>query len=236
MRALRELGVANGLLYLLARCLATATLGTGRLIRYHFLAQPVHETRLLPEGGANRIRVEQIRSTDPLAEQMPRPPEVVRARFAAGALCFAASLHGRLVGCLWLKAERYDEDEVRCTFVPLPGGEAVWDFDVYVAPDHRLGRTFLRLWDAAYDFMRTNGIRWTISRVSAFNPGSLTAHARLGATRVGAATFVCVGSWQLALLDRKPYVHLSFGGSRGPRLELKAPAANPAKSGGSRAA
>ena len=70
------------------------------------------------------------------------------------------------LGYLWLKLQGYEEDEVRCRYVPVPERGTAWDFDIYVAPPYRMGRTFTRMWIAANDFLRSNGIEWTLSRIS----------------------------------------------------------------------
>jgi hypothetical protein len=47
--------------------------------------------------------------------------------------------------------------------------------------------------------MRARGVRWTISRVSAFNAESIRAHQRLGARRTGWALFFLCGSLHFTL-------------------------------------
>jgi hypothetical protein len=103
----------------------------------------------------------------------------------------------------------YLEDEVRCRFVPLPEGRAAWDFDVYVDPQQRHGTVFLRLWDEANRFLAARGVRWSLSRISAFNSGSIRSHGRMGAKRIGAVTFLSLGRWQLAVASLAPRFHVS---------------------------
>ena len=54
--------------------------------------------------------------------------------------------------------------------------------------------------------------------ISAFNAASLRAHARLGARRLGSATFLRCGRWQWMLATRPPYFHLSRHAAAFPRL------------------
>jgi len=138
-------------------------------------------------------------------------------------VCFAAENAGHLVGFIWIILDRYDEDEVRCEYVLVPSGEVAWDFDAYVAPEFRMSRVFVQLWEAANAFLRLHGYRWTASRISAFNPASLASHKRFGALHCHTALFLVVGPLQLTLLSLPPYVHLSAGQSGRPTLVLHAP-------------
>lgn len=218
----KETGRVNAAWYLLARALEVMSGGRVRLIKYYLMAQPVAPAPLSGKPVAS-MSVAIVGPEAPCAGAFPRPAEVIRQRFDSGALCFAATSGDSFVGFLWLKERQYEEDEVHCLFVPGPAGQAVWDFDVYVEPRYRIGRAFSRLWDAAYAFMRANGYRWTMSRVSAFNSASLRSHARLGAVPVGSATFVCAGALQISLLSRAPYIHVRFGGRGRPTVHVDAP-------------
>ncbi|HEY8351300.1 MAG TPA: hypothetical protein VIK87_02045, partial [Sphingomonadales bacterium] len=99
--------------------------------------------------------------------------------------------------------------------------ETAWDFDVYVAPEHRMGRTFARLWAAANEYLRARGVRWSLSRISGYNPASFNSHKRLGARVIGRASFLRIGNWQLMWSNRAPYLHLSRKAQ--PRLRVRAP-------------
>jgi len=218
-----RLGWRDGALYKLSRILALISGRRCRIVKYYLVAQPVAAEPLVSPARGQDFRIERVEAQDPLTTQFPRPPDVIRRRYAAGAICFAASKQGRLIGFIWLKHDVYEEDEVRCSFLPMPSKEAVWDFDVYVDPAFRLGRAFLRLWDGAYAYLRTQGISWTMSRISSFNNASLTSHQRLGAVRLGQATFLCFGSWQLSFSSLTPGFHLSRDVSDAPKLPLLAP-------------
>ena len=93
---------------------------------------------------------------------------------------------------------------------PGPAGQAAWDFDVYVDPEHRSGLGFARLWDEANGWLRRRGVAFSWSRISAFNPGSLASHARLGARVAGKATFFRLGPCQLMIASLPPYFHISW--------------------------
>jgi GNAT superfamily N-acetyltransferase len=222
--AVRRLGARDGLLFAVATVLARVSGGRVRLYRYVFVAQPVAAPLANLRKTTEAVRP--INAGDALVAQFPRPAHVIAERFRMGAHCFGAERAGRFAGFLWLKESRYPEDEVRCLYVLEPTDGAVWDFDVHVEPDFRLGRTFVRLWDHANAWMRERGYRWTISRISAFNRESLAAHARFGIRPVGSATFVRLGALQVALLDRAPFLHASWRDDQAPTLRLRPPRSN----------
>ncbi len=212
----RTLGTANALLYLTSRLLETVSRGQLRLIRYLIVAQPVAPGPLPGCRPSADARVEHVLPGSPLCAAFPRPPEVIARRFANGDTCLAATVKGRFAGFLWYARGHYEEDEVRCNYRLADPAAAVWDYDVYVEPEFRLGRTLGRLWSAAHERLRADGIRWSFSRISAFNPDSLNAHLRLGARRIGALSFLCIGRMQIALGLPGRRVHLSFAARSRP--------------------
>jgi hypothetical protein len=222
---LTGLGWWNGLLYVTSRLLEKATSGRSRIVKYQFVAQPVPVQRLAAVEAASSIRIRRVEQDDPLVGVFPRPRHVIAERYASGAVCFAAEKHGTLAGFIWIKREQYREDEVRCLYLLEPADAAAWDFDVWVAPEFRLTRTFARLWDAANAFLREKGYGWSVSRISAFNPASLASHRRLGIVHLETGVFVRVGPVQLAFFTCAPYCHLGYRRSHFPVLRLRAPEA-----------
>lgn len=218
-----SLGWINGLLYLAGRALQRASGGRACLIRYILVAQPV------PPGGTAQCRasahhpIRAVGPDDPLVRQFPRPSKVIERRFRIGAQCFAAQADHRFTGFLWLARGYYDEDEVRCRYELTRPDLAAWDFDVYVAPDFRLGRTFARLWGAANAHLAEQGVQWSFSRISAFNPGSFASHVRLGIRPLYSATFLRLGRAQIAFIGAAPYLHVSMSPSSRPILRLAPP-------------
>jgi hypothetical protein len=205
----RQIGVVNAVLLAMDRALNAASRGRLRVFKYHFVAQPVLATPLLPPGRGKKLEVRLVPQDDPLAQQFPRPRAVIEDRYRQGAHCLAASKDGELVGYHWHVHRRYEEDEVRAVFA-LNDQAAVWDFDVQVSPAHRLGMAFLRLWDEANALLSRQGVRWTCSRISAYNAESIKAHGRLQARLLGSAIFVRIGPWQFMIADMRPYCHISF--------------------------
>jgi hypothetical protein len=221
--SVEKLGWANGLLYMAGRALQRATAGRARLIRYILVAQPVPPAGATPCPPSARQPVRLVTAADPLVQQFPRPHKVIERRFRSGTLCFAAQAGERFAGFLWLARGAYDEDEVRCRYELARPELAAWDFDVYVSPDYRLGRTFARLWGAANAHLAEQGVRWSFSRISAFNPGSLASHARLGIRPLYSATFLRVGDVQVACIGAPPWLHVSLSPRSRPVLRLVPP-------------
>lgn len=210
----KDLGPINAPLYLLHKALSVPTGGRAKVERFIFVAQPIHDAPLLPPGKAASSTAMQLDPGDPLLTQSPRPAQVIADRFAQGAICLAIVKNDILQAFLWLIQKHYDEDIARVRFVLPPSGKAAWDFDVYVAPAYRLGYTFLKLWDTANVHLRSLGVRWTLSRISAFNAGSLSSHSKLGARPIGTATFFIAGPLQIMTSSLSPKFHVSFGNSR----------------------
>lgn len=220
--AASELGVFNALLYGIDRALAYRGWNI-RIFRYRLVAQPVQGHSSLPNGRGRSIIVREIAAGDSVLEQTILAPAVLNHRFRQGALCLGAFREGTLVGYLWLRLGPFLEDEVRCHFVPLPEGQAAWDFDIFIRPEFRSSIVFAKLWDAAMVFLHSRGVKWSMSRISAFNPISLTSHRRLGATCTGTAIFLRLGQWQVLIATRKPFFHVSLGPANIPRLTVRSP-------------
>ena len=215
----RELGPSGVLCYLLHR-LGGKSGGILGVHRYLLVAQPVAQQSLLPARRGRSLAVRRLDPEDPRLLALPLDRRVLAYRAAQGALCFAAFKEEAVVGCLWLCLDGYEEDEVRCRYQPLPSGAASWDFDVYLLPERRSGLGFARLWDEANAFLRERGVTTSWSRISAFNPGSLASHARLGARIAGRATFFRLGPCQVMKASLPPYWHLSFRRAGRPALQL----------------
>ncbi|WP_426337967.1 hypothetical protein ACN9MZ_15975 [Pseudoduganella sp. S-14] len=212
LHTVSELGAGNAAWYAAARALQLFGL---HMWRYHFVAQRVASGPM--RTAPVRLLMSPIASLADLPAEYPRPREVVAARFRQGGCSIAAWKGCELAAILWYQFGAYEEDEVRARYC-LPSPHSCWDYDVFVQPHMRLGTAFCRIWDEAHRCMHARGIQWTCSRISAFNPGSLRAHHRIGAVRLGSATFIALGRWQLMLANRPPYVHLSASPRSRPQL------------------
>jgi hypothetical protein len=225
-----QLGFATTCWLVLDRILSRLSSGSWKLHRYYFVAQPVRPDSLCKGRGAD-VEVRLCRKLEELPVPYPRPDAVLEQRVAQGATSFAAFRRGELAGFLWLLQGDYLEDEVRARY-RLASPRLAWDFDVWVRPENRLGAVFGRLWDEANSQLRADGVQWSCSRISAFNPDSLRAHGSNGAARFGSATFLRCGQWQWMLSTLAPYVHLSRGPAACPQLRIDPhhPLTNPAGS------
>ncbi len=216
----KTLGWINGPLYLLTRGLDRISGGRVRIVKYDLAVQPLGEGFPLPYRRSAKMELRELREGDPLLEHIGHPAAVIAARFRQGGRCLAAVCGDELAGFLWWVEGAYEEDEVRCRFVPAPAEVSVWDFDVYVAPSYRGGMVFARLWGAANHDLSARGFRQSCSRISAFKPESLAAHGRLGARVVSKALFFCVGGVELMFATRYPWMHLSLSRASRPALRV----------------
>ncbi len=216
------IGLWNAMLFSASRL--SSILGGRRLriVKYYFTAQPVsapHDERWTRSGTFDFLWAD---ATCSLLQQADRPAPVLASRFAQGARCLVAAKQNDLAGFVWFVTGPYEEDEVRARFVPGPEGEAAWDFDVTIMPAYRMGRLFSYLWARTNAELAKCGVRHTMSRISAFNPGSLASHRRLGAGIVGSALFVCVGRLQVMRSSLRPRWHISWRLDQRPTLVVAA--------------
>jgi hypothetical protein len=221
-RTCGELGCKNALLYYVAEGLGRLSGQRLSLVRYLIVAQPVTDKPLVRRPDSTTV-IDRVDAGDERIADFPRPADIIARRYAAGNLCLQATVGGAFAGFLWLAFGAYEEDEVRCRYELADPSRLVWDFDVFVDPRYRLGRSFGRLWDAANELLRGQGIQWSISRISAFNAASRAAHGRLGAVPLGHATFIRLGAIQLALLPGRILPWLSWNEASRPVLRLRGP-------------
>ena len=222
---IRTLGLGATLLYALERL--ARHLGDAVTVRsYRLMAQPVRDRPRLPERRRKGFEARPLEAGDAAFGQLPLETATLERRFAQGARCLGLFRGERLVAALWHQFGDYEEDEVRCRFRLSDATAAAWDFDVYVQPDQRAGFAFAALWDAADATLRESGRRFSLSRISAFNPASLGSHQRLGAREVGRATFIGLGPVQLChstLL--RPRLHLALRRRERPVITIPVPSA-----------
>jgi hypothetical protein len=214
----REFGVLAGCLYLADRVLQTIS-ARARLYAYELVVQPIAGAAVQPVQRS-KIEVRHVPHGDPALAAMPVPAQVIAARFAQRATCLGAFKGAELVGYMWFCDGRYDEDEVRCTYLLEPQLSSVFDYDFYVFPQHRMGRTFAVLWSAAAGVLGERGVQYTYSRVSRFNNASRRAHRHLGAQCIGRAWFMRLGTLEVMLASVRPFVHVSLTDRHRVRLIL----------------
>jgi len=217
-----SLGVINAALFWISELLRR----TGRLAALHkeiLFAQPVPARSLLPPNLGRSIAIRALGATDPALKTLGVGPKVAAHRFSQGSICLAAFSDDVPVGIIWICRGPFIEDVIRCRFVPGPDGKGAWDLGLYIHPDFRNGLVFARLWDAANEELRRAEIKWTFSRISAFNPRSLKPHTALGGKPLGVMYVIGLGRWQLILSPLRPSLHLSLSASQQPDICLYPP-------------
>lgn len=205
----RELGVSTAFLYLLDRLLRRINSTCG-LYYYLFVAQPLAAQPRLPPTRGKSFTFRLLQAPEPVLVGLDRPTAVINQRFVQGAQCLVATKNDVLVGCIWFIRDAYLEDEVRVDYLLPQDGRCVWDFDVFVAESERLGFLFAKQWDAFDALLKPQGIRYTVSRINAFNQRSIASHRSLGAKDCGRALFLRLGQFQWMLSDQRPFI--AFGG------------------------
>ncbi len=228
---LRQFGFWPGLAYLVDRALS-ALPGRLRLRYYDFLAQPIGPEPLLPERFTRSIVVRAIAPGDPALAAMPVTPALNAQRFAEGASCLGAFRDDVLLAYLWFSDGAHREDEVRCDYVLEPAASSVFDFDVFVLPEHRVGFAFAALWEGARRHQLARGKQRSFSRVSRFNTDSIRAHRRLGARRIGSALVLQLAAVELLVGLRPRCLALTAAARSRPRLVLRDADAAPSAGGG----
>lgn len=218
MDPFREFGPVAGFLYLVGRTLQAISPGLNLYV-YELMAQPIPDAPLLPERLRKGMEIRPIRRGDAEVELMPARPEIKESRFDQGATCLGAFRKGTLIGYLWLSFDTYDEDEVRCRYLLSPPGKAVFDFDLYIFPEYRMGLGFVGIWNGVNEYLRTRGIDFTFSRLTRFNLTSRRAHARLGARRVANAVFLRAWNLEVMFATIAPFLGVSV--SRAGRVDLR---------------
>src|SRR5688572_28392453 len=144
----REYGLVLGLFYGIDRALQRLS-SRLRLYVYQIMVQPITDKPLLPERFAKRFEIREIKQGDPEVALMPARPDIKESRFAQNAVCLGCYRDGRLIGYFWFSYVRYEEDEARCTYLVTPEAKAIFDYDLYILPEHRMGFALAGIWHGA---------------------------------------------------------------------------------------
>lgn len=216
----KEFGVFAGPVYLFDRLLSRISPKL-RLYYYELMIQPIPSAPLVPARFTKSFEFREIELQHPDLERMPIRSDIRDLRFAQDAICLGAYNQGELVGYIWFSFDTYEEDEVRCIFVLHPKDQSVFDFDVYLFPEHRLGLGFVSLWNGANEFLRRRGVRFTYSRLNRFNIASRRAHDRLGWKCVGRCLFLKIWTVELMCSNISPFIYLSMSPGKRVRLNMR---------------
>lgn len=219
--AIAQFGWRAGPLYVLGRLLHALSPQLA-LFAYELMVQPITGKPMLSPNLARNLGFAELRPGDADLARLPVPADVIAGRFAQGARCLAIYRKGAMIGYLWFAVGRYAEDEVRCDYLLSPAADSVFDFDLYVFPEHRMGIGFVAIWHEAGRFLHEQGVRRTFSRLTRFNVASRRSHAHLGWRCVGRA--VILRAWRLELMAAtiSPYIAATWGPGQRVGLRLAA--------------
>lgn len=227
LQAAREMAARSGwavtLLFVVHRVLGKLSGGRARIVPYAIVAQPIGAGAYAAVRDDPSTVVCTATAHDPLVAAFPRPAAINARRWANGATCHLVAVKGQFAGTIWIQRGAYDEDEVRCRYVLADPATCVWDFDVFVEPRYRLGRTMGRLWKAVDGELAAQGVKWSFSRISRFNAESMQSHARLGAVVTGHACFLALGGLELGWFSGPPRFSCAWNASRTPIVHLNPP-------------
>lgn len=215
----KEFGFAAGALYALDRVLRSISPRLGLFV-YELMVQPIAGKPMLPANLAKNFRFVEIGPGHPDVDLMPARADIKRSRFDQGAVCLGAYRKDKLIGYIWFCFRRYEEDEVRCTYELADPERSVFDFDLYVMPEHRMGIGFMAIWHGANAYLYERGVRYTFSRLTRFNLASRRSHAHLGWKCVARTVFFQAWRVQAMLASIFPYVALTWAPLQRTRLRL----------------
>lgn len=216
----KEFGFVAGALYLIDRLMRAVSPQLGLQV-FEFTVQPITDKPLLPSRMAAGFEFREIGPADPEIAQMPARADIKAARYAQGAKCLGAFRKGELIGYLWFCHDHYEEDLVRCDYRLEPPGRSVFDFDLFILPQHRMGLGFVGVWHGANQYLRERGIVHTYSRITRFNLASRRAHAHLGCRCIGRALFVQAWRAELMFASVAPFVAVGVSSRHRVGLTLR---------------
>jgi len=216
----KEFGFFAGSLYVLNRIFNSLS-PNFRLFYYELMVQPITDKPLLPGSLSSNIVIREIKPGDPELALMPIRKDILESRLQQQTICLGAFSKEKFIGYIWFCFGSYLEDEVRCIYDLSPENEAVFDFDLYLFPEHRLGLGFMAIWDGANKYLSSKGIKYTFSRLTRYNLPSRNAHAHLGWKVAAHAIILKAGTAEILMTNTSPYFHISLRESNWARLKLK---------------
>jgi GNAT superfamily N-acetyltransferase len=218
-----ELGLLNALLYVSHRLLSAMSGGACGLFVYELVIQPVaRDARLAPHLRRD-LDVRRLSGNDARGLGAASDPREIETRLVRGDVCVAAFMSGKLAGYHWVCHGEFEETDIRCCLAPEPRGITVWDYDLFVQPQYRVGVLFTGLWDEMNAYLHKQGCQWTASLISGFNKASLNAHLRLGARRRAKLVFIKFFVWQVYVGTIAPFIYLSISPRAKPRITVVSP-------------
>lgn len=186
--------------------------------RFKLVAVPVANLPAMPRGYTWRP----LERTDLAQHTIDVGPDVQAKRFAAGLSCIGVfGRSGELVGVSWVGCGA-QEDPLYGIRYELPP-EIAWDLGLWVPEDKRMTRAFSAVWAAMGEWLRGEGLAWTMSSISDYNVASITAHRRLGASELGSVAVIRFGRLQISFGARPLIRWRGAADERAPTIRLDAP-------------
>ena len=216
----KEFGLGAGALYAADRVMRGLSPRLGLYV-YELMVQPITDKPMLPVNLTKNLRFVEIARGHPDIELMPARADIKDARFDQGAVCLGVYRKDKLIGYIWFSFRTYEEDEVRCTYELAVAERSVFDFDLYVMPEHRMGIGFMAVWHGANQYLRERGIDYTFSRLTRFNLASRRSHAHLGWKCAARAVFLQAWQVEVMLASVAPFVALTWSPGQRTRLRLR---------------
>jgi len=212
---IRQMSLPGWMIYAIDRTFDAISGGRLRLTVADFYLQPLGPIARVPSVTDESIRVGPISREEADPAQMARRAEVLDDRFGSGSTCIAAMRGEEIQGFMWLHFSPLHDKDLRLVLAAADDTGLAWDYDMFIQPKYRLGRTFSRLWEAAQLELIRKGRRGTLSWIRIENGASRRAHIRLGATRVGRAVMLAVSQWQITISSMRPWISVSRPGRPG---------------------
>ncbi|HEY6817582.1 MAG TPA: hypothetical protein VI168_18750 [Croceibacterium sp.] len=187
--------------------------------RFRLVAVPASGLPAMPRGYTWR----KLGRAELARHEIDAGPRVQAERFAAGLECLAVfSSSGELVGVSWIGSGSHEDPlfGIRYELPPL----TAWDTGLWVPEDKRMTRAFAALWAAIGEWLRHEGLAWTMSSIADYNVASITAHRRLGARELRSVTVIRVGKLQISL-GARPSLRWR-GEANAPIVRLPVPITN----------
>jgi hypothetical protein len=210
------MGFWNAVLYILSRLLCRLSQDI-TLNKYYVLAcPPGFAGKEMRFCGKYEFRF--ISSSRELEHERLSQDEI-QNRLDAGDCCLACFKDNTLAGYLWINTAGYREIEDRSLF-SLGNEQLVWDYDIYVPPEHRAGFVFACLWNEYFNYLKQHKIKYTLSRVSVFNYHSVRSHKGLGARVIFSVVYLKLFSWQISLSGVFPHLFFSVSQATLPQFTL----------------
>lgn len=204
----KTFGVWDGTLYVVHRLLQRISPRCGLFV-YDVTAQAVTAKPLLPERWAKNLRYMEIPRGHPAVEAMPAREDIKQQRFEQGAICLGVYRDEQLLGYIWYCFGRYDEDEVRFRYELTDAQHTVFDFDLYILPEYRMGIGFAAVLHFANQYLRSKGVEYSFSRLTRFNLASRRSHSHVGLVTVASTYCLQLGAVEIVVSSTFPFIAMS---------------------------